>query len=184
VIQKDEFVAGMAALGGAFGREVEAPVQRMYYAVLNPRLTTEQFQEAVSRVVATQTFWPSPAVLLNAVKADDESRALLAFEHVNRITGQSGGYRFLTAETYHREFDAPTRQAISAVGGLVTIANTSEDRWSGLQRRFSEAYQTALRPALAVPADGPDPRARRLIAETADKLEKLGGRDRALGRDR
>lgn len=179
MIEKDSFLAGIALLGGAFGREVDAAVQRAYFLVLSPQLTTEEFTKAVELTMASEKFWPSPAVIMSKIKADGESRAILAFEHVNRVTSSHGGFRYLTAETFHKEFDAPTRAAISAVGGLAAIGNTPEERWPSLQKKFAAAYQTSLQPRIAAPKI--DPRVRALVNSTANAL--TSGRDRAAGRD-
>jgi hypothetical protein len=178
MIDKDAFLAGMAVLAGSFGREVDAGVQRAYYVVLSPKLTTDEFERAVSLTISSESFWPSPATILGKVQADDSTRALLAFEHVNRVLGSNGGYRYLTAETYQREFDAPTKAAISAVGGLGAITNTSEERWPSLQKKFVGAFIVSTQPKLT--ARTQDAKVRQLVRETASTLS---GRDRAAGRD-
>lgn len=178
MIDKDVFLAGMAVLAGSFGREVDAGVQRAYYMVLSPKLTTEEWERAVAGAISSETFWPSPAVLLSKVQADDSTRALMAFEHVTRVLGANGGYRYLTAETYHREFDAPTQAAITAVGGLSAITNTPEERWLSLQKKFAAAFVASTQPKLTPPVQ--DTKVRQLVRETASILS---GRDRAAGRD-
>jgi hypothetical protein len=175
VIEKEPFLAGLAILAGAFGREVDAPVQRAYYAVLSPQMTTEDFEKAVSLTLASESYWPSPAVILSKVKADAESRGLVAFERVNRVMGANGGHRFLSHDTYIREFDEATRMAISAVGGLAKIGDTTEDRWPALQRRFVAAHTEASSPTKRLPAAPIDPRVDALVNRV------LSGRDRAAG---
>lgn len=181
MIDKDAFIAGIAVLAGAFSREVDAPVQRAYYAVLSPQMTTEEFEKAVALTLTSETFWPSPAVLLSKVKKGDEGKGLLALEHVTRIVDKAGGFRFLPHATYLAEFDAPTRAAISVCGGLVVITNTSEERWPAMQRKFAAAYTQALNPKPALSAPPTDARVKQLVASTADAL--TSGRDRAAGRD-
>lgn len=179
MIDKTIFATGMGQLAGAFKTNLDPAVSRMYYGILSSRLTTEQFAEAVAAALATETFWPSPAKLLEKVKADDETRGLLGFEHVNRVLGNNGGLRYLTTETYNREFDAPTRAAISAVGGLGAITNTSEERWGSLQKRFAAAFTTATQPRIAAPQT--DPRVKQLVGNVASYL--TSGRDLAAGKD-
>jgi hypothetical protein len=179
-IDKDRFLAGLAVLAGAFGREIDGPVQRAYYAVLNPKMTNEQFETAIQRTLEQETFWPSPAVIAGKVLADEQSTALLAFEHVNRVMSAHGGYRYLSHATYHEQFDAPTKAAISAVGGLAEITNTSAERWPSLQRRFASAYIESKQPRIAAPQT--DGRVLKLVASTADAMPS--GRDRAAGVDR
>lgn len=179
MIEKEAFLAGLAVLAGAFGREIDGPVQRAYYAVLSPQLTSEEWERAVSLTLASEKFWPSPATLLSKVKADDNSRALLAFEHVNRVTNDAGGYRFLTYDAFHSEFDAATKAAISEIGGLAEIANTPENQLAALRRRFATAYLAHGQPRLAPSTI--DPRVKQLTRSTARALSS--GRDRAAGRD-
>lgn len=141
MIDKDEFAGGMAVLAGAFGREIDGPVQRMYYGILSAKLTTEEFRQAITTTMATETFWPSPAVILGKVPRLAEDRPALAFAHVNKILSQNGGFRFMTFQTFQTEFDAPTKHAIAAVGGLSAITNTPEERWPALAKRFATAYR-------------------------------------------
>lgn len=175
-IDKDSFLAGLAVLAGAFSREVDAPVQRAYYTVLSRELTTEEFERAVTITLETETFWPSPAVILSKVKADKEGAAALALEHVNRVTNAHGGFRYLTADVFHREFDAPMRAAISACGGLAKMADADERT---VRRRFAKAYQASLQPRIAAPQT--DARVKQLVGSVANAL--TSGRDRAAGRD-
>lgn len=178
-IEKQSFAVGMGLLAGAFSRTADEPVMKAYYTILTAQLSTAEFEEAVTRTLATETFWPSPAVLLGKIKAGDDNKAALAFEHVNRVTGGAGGFRFLSYAAYQDAFDAPTRIAIAAVGGLSEIANTPLERWPGLQRRFAAAYLASLRPALTAPTI--DGRVRQLVGSVASTMGTLSGRDRAAG---
>ena len=182
MIDKQVFAAGLGLLAGAFNRTVDPPISRVYYSVLSSRLTTEQFEAAVQRVLAEETFWPSPAVLLR--KADlpmPQYAAIEALNHVTRVLSETGGYRFLPHERFHAEFDAPTKAAISAVGGLADLCDTPVERWAGLTKRFTDAYLRALQPTLPHPAV--EPRVSHLVRQTARSLPTIGlsGRDRAAG---
>lgn len=181
MIDKEIFTTGIAVLAGAFGREVDAPVQRAYYLVLSPQMTNDEFERAVQLTLTSETFWPSPATILAKVKADETSKGLLALEHVNRITEAHGGFRYLPHATFHAEFDAPTRAAISVVGGLQQIANTPENQRAGLQKRFAAAYLAALHPLPRIEAPPLDPLVKNLVRSTVKSLPS--GRDRAAGRD-
>ena len=90
MIDKQIFLTGMTALAGAFGREVDGPIQVAYYRVLNPKLSTEEFERAVAIALETETFWPSPAVLLGKVRQAAEAQALGAFEHVTKVMRDNG----------------------------------------------------------------------------------------------
>lgn len=164
MIDKHTFAAGMTALSGAFGREIDGPVSAMYYGILSPKLTGAEFQAAILKTCESETFWPSPGVILSKVPRLKEDAGYLAFEHVNRVTSEHGGYRFLPHEVFQREFDAPTRAAIAKVGGLAAIANTNEDRWTALGKRFAAAYQSAV---------SPEPEAPRLRSANTDAAERI-----------
>lgn len=162
MIDKNTFISGMAALSGSFGREIDGAVQRMYFGILSSKLTTDEFERAVKETVETETFWPSPAVLLGKVARLKLDAGYVALEHVNRVTSEHGGFRYLPHETYQRQFDAPTKVAITAVGGLAMIASTSEERWPALARKFAAAYHDAV-------AGGP------LLAEREDRKSLAAG---------
>jgi hypothetical protein len=169
-IDHTAFAAGMGLLAGAFNRTVDAPISRVYFGILSQRLTTAEFERAITLVLSEETFWPSPAVILGKVVQDDSERALAAFEHVNRVVGAAGGHRFLSHDTYQREFDAATRAAISAVGGIAEICNTVIERWPALERRFVKAYSAALVPSLPTLQD--DPKVKQLVTQTARALSE------------
>lgn len=179
MIDKQKFVTGMALLAGSFGREVDAPIQAAYYRVLNPQLNDAEFERAIALTIEQETYWPSPAVLLGKVKQDTTTKALAALEHVGRVTSQHGGYRFLPHEVFQQEFDAPTKAAIAAVGGLHGIANTHEERWPSLQKKFAAAYAESVQPKLPAPAET-DGKVKQLVGQTARQLT-LSGRDRSAG---
>lgn len=166
-ITPHRFSAGMAALAGNFGREIDTPTQALYYAVLSPRLTDEEWHAALERVVSEDTFWPSAATILQKVKPSHEVSGESAFDHVNRVTRHYGGYRFLPHAVYLSEFDEPTRAAISAVNGLAAIANTTDERWPALKKRFAAAYAAALKPRpVELAPTGTDGRVVRLVKDT------------------
>lgn len=181
-LDKSKFLAGLAVLAGAFGREVDGPVQRAYYTVLGSQLTDAEFERAVNLCLASETYWPSPAVILGKVKQGDTAAGLAALEHVGRVMGQHGGARFLPHAKY-QEFDAPTKAAIAKCGGLLEIQNTSSERWPSLQKKFATAYTDALHPQPQLPAPSTDPQVKDLIGTTVRKLSLVSGRDRAAGPD-
>lgn len=183
MIDKQAFAAGLGILSNNFKTTVDAALSRVWYGVLSARLTTEEFERAVAISIAEDTFWPSAASLIAKVAPlSPADLGATALEHVNRILSQHGGHRFLSHATYHAEFDAPTRAAISAVGGLSEITGCSIERYGSLTKKFAAAYANALEGPKALPAQGTDPRVKQLSASTARVLT-LSGRDRAAGKD-
>lgn len=173
MISKAVFAEGMGQLGGAFGREIDEPVTRMYYAILSPAMSNEQFVAAVTETVSTERFWPSPAVLLEKAGKDSEAQAQIAFRVVADALNTHGGYRFLPT-TISQSWDAPTWAGIKAIGGLREITECTERNWPSLVRRFTKAYQDATKPKLALVRDTVQPQATALVASVS--------RDRQLPR--
>lgn len=174
MIDKDVFATGMGLLCGAFNRTLDAAVSRAYYGTLGQRMTTAEFEAAVQKCLADDTFWPSPAVLLAKVQTDPMQGGAAALEHVNRVLSAHGGHRYLTHATYHAEFDGPTRAAISAVGGLAEITGTTIERHPGMVRKFATAYASALAGPKRLASPPIDPRVTSLVAG-------IVGRDRSAG---
>jgi hypothetical protein len=177
MIDKAVFAAGMGQLGGAFGREVDGAVSAMYYSVLSPHLSDEQFVDAVKQVCGTETFWPAPAVILETAGVSPQQRSEGALRAVNDALLEHGGYRFLPA-AISQSWDAATWAAIKEIGGLKEITECTHERWPKLQARFRRAYEAAfaLKPALPS-GEKPDPRVKKLVAETGRALA-LPPRDR------
>lgn len=167
MIDTVRFNAGMALLAGNFGREVDGPVLRAYYAVLSPKLTTEQFDFAVAKTVETETYWPAAATLIAKVLAPQADAGVAALRHVNATMGKHGGFQYLPFAVYQAEFDAPTKDAIKAVGGIREIANVHEDRYAALERKFVAAYERARTAPPALPAPATDPHVDALVRDTA-----------------
>ena len=142
MIDKATFSAALAVLAGAFGREVDAGVSVAYYRVLSRRLTTEEFERAVSTVIETEKFWPSPAVLLAAARPKDDAR--IALGALIAQLRDKGGFQFFP----HASFQALTpevKAGIKAVGGLREITMASAKDMPTLERQFARAYNAERR---------------------------------------
>lgn len=177
MLDKAIFAEGMGQLGGAFGREIDGAVSRMYYETLAPHLTTEQFVDTVKRVIGTETFWPSPAVLLEKAGVSPQQRSEGALRVVSDALFLHGGHKSIPLEVC-QSWDAATWAGISAIGGLREITYCTDERWSGMQRRFQRAYEAALTPQTALPSDRPQSETKRLVRETGRALAlPLGDRD-------
>jgi hypothetical protein len=143
MIDRGPFAAGMALLAGCFGRDVGVPVIKAYFVVLNARLTTAEFERAVSLAITEERYWPSPAVLLAKVGRDTETAALSALSALSSRLRLGGGFLHF-APTDYAQLDQPTKAGISAVGGLREICLCEPYRAAALERRFVAAYAAAL----------------------------------------
>jgi hypothetical protein len=149
------FLAGMATLAGCYGRELDQVTLRAYHQVLSARLTTEEFERAVQATIGTETFWPSPAVLVAKVKA--QTPAAAAFARLVDQLRQHGGYRFFPHSAY-QELDEPTKAGIRAAGGLAAIDQRTDRTAASVEREFAKAYTAKLaelEAALVPPANAP-----------------------------
>jgi hypothetical protein len=183
MIDKDVFAAGMGVLANNFNKTVDAALSRVWYNTLSPRMTNADFERAVKLSIERDTFWPTAAALIAKVAPDSpETKGAAALEHVNRVLSSVGGHRFLPHADY-QAFDAPTKAAISAVGGLAEITNCSIERSGSLVKKFTTAYAKAIEGPTQLPAPSIDPRVKQLTASTARSLSLLSGRDRAAGPD-
>lgn len=184
MIDKNVFAAGLGVLANNFNKIVDPALSRVWYGVLSPKLDNAEFERAVKLSIEQDTFWPTAASLLAKVAPPPtESQGAEALKHVNRVLKDSGGHLFLSYEKFHAEFDAPTRAAISAVGGLAEITGCSVERYASLTKRFAAAYTKALETPLALPATGTDSRVASLVKDTARSLTLVSGRDRAARND-
>lgn len=167
MIDKDVFAQGMGQLGGAFGREIDGPVSKMYYATLSPHLTNEEWIEAVTRTVTEETFWPSPAVVLSKIKETEQESAVRAFAHVKRTLALYGGFRFIPVDVA-KSFDSATWAAIKELGGLSQVMEENE-------KKFTRAYLNFLKPRAPRIKPSEDSRVKQLTSGIGS-----GGRDKAL----
>lgn len=171
MIDKEIFAQGMGQLGGAFGREIDGPVSKMYYGILSQRLTTEQFTAGIVTTIASERFWPSPAVILSHALGDPDVIAIRALTVVRDTLSKHGGVRYTPFEAV--QFDAPTWAAIKEVGGLEACTLERSER------RFVKAYLAAINPAPAITHVTPEriqPAARQMISAVAQSI----GRDHAI----
>lgn len=142
---KPKFVAGLAILAGAFGRMVDAPVQKAYWRVLAPKLSIEEFEHAVGQAIEKETYWPSPAVLLEVVRPKDEAQRALS--GVVGWLRDCGGHLHAPHEDFQK-LPAETRAGIAAVGGLRAISLAHVEDMPRIERLFSQGFTGARYPAL------------------------------------
>ena len=140
MIDKAKLIAGMALLAGAFGREVDGAVIGMYFDTLSPALSTEEFEHAVEIAVAKETYWPSPAVLLEYGKP--RARAARALAAVSDDLREHGGFKFYPHGRF-LELPAEVKAGIRAIGGLRALTLAEVQDMPRLERKFADAYEEA-----------------------------------------
>ena len=152
MIDKQAFKAGLAVLAGAFSRDLDEAVILTYYRVLNPRLSTDEFQRAVQIVLETETFWPPPATIVNAIHPPNAGQ--LALKAVFDAMRPFGGHLHFPHSEFQK-FSPAQKAGIKAAGGLGALSTASEKRQPYLERQFVEGYESVADPAkaLAEPKD-------------------------------
>jgi len=171
MISPTQFAQGMALLGGTFGREVDGPVSKLYYEAISPLLTDEQWQMAVRKVCASETFWPPCAILIRAGLGDPKEQSAAQLEMVVDTLKNHGGFRYLSPQI-SAGFSTATWAGISAAGGLMKISTATDQNWPIIQKRFREAYENAIapQPMLEDGEDEPQEETRRIVAQVTERL--------------
>jgi len=137
VIDRKVFAFEMTVLRDRFGRKdmTDETIAR-YLDYLDPLMNTSEFQAAARVVFNEDTFWPSPARLLAAVRGDPKRHAESAWaamlEHAKR-----GEYPALDA------LPEATRAALKAVPLREIMYADSDIKLARLKREFTEAHQHA-----------------------------------------
>lgn len=75
------FVTEMTILRDRFGRQnMTAETIARYLDFLSPRMSTAEFQSAAREVFNNDTWWPSPARFLDAVRGDPKAEGAAAWD--------------------------------------------------------------------------------------------------------
>lgn len=167
MIDPAEFERGIALLASTFPQSrVDGPLSLAYYRVLSPDLSTAEFVAAVGRVMATERFWPSPAVILAAA---GKSRAASVGESATRLEAQAafGALRSIAEKTIHGpswradriapELGDCALSAFRAIGGQARLRElaAADEHWA--RKDFITAYEDAARVrAAGLPLPTPD----------------------------
>jgi hypothetical protein len=143
--------AAMVTLGERFARSVSAPLIRIYHDALAQALRLEQLEKAVRVVCIEDTFFPSPARLIEAATGniDDAARVQwdesIAAHHANR----------------RAELDSFAKSAWHSLGGREYAFSSQMDasRLLKLREQFLHDYAARARAervnALALPSVKP-----------------------------
>jgi hypothetical protein len=109
-------------------------------------------------------------VILEKIRPSAEG----AFQTVVDALNAHGGYRFIPGEVYQR-FDAPTKAALKAIGGMAKITNCEGDAsWERLKKKFAAAFGEAVNPQPAI-ADTRQPDTKRLVARVSKDMALPNG---------
>lgn len=152
MIDVKAFRTGMEELGTAYDRPITKERLDIFGRVVSPRLTTEQWKQAVKRALEAEKFFPAPAVLLRYGLGEGSPRAsaitayeqiLHAFEHGEKLGPRDVGEKWGLA----------AREAFIAAGGARAFAWCEPDNEPFRRRDFAAAWVETVEqePARALP---------------------------------
>lgn len=114
MIDQNVHLEWFAVLAERFGRSFTPTLHDAYLIALDPHLTTEEFVRGCQTVFWGDTFWPTPARIVDAALGSLEERGIaqwsLLWETVTR--DQSG------------EIDSVTRAVLRDMGGFIAIQSS------------------------------------------------------------
>jgi hypothetical protein len=127
------FSSNWELLNRHFRHNCDAEIMRIYYEYLSPRMTTEEFVQAIEQVLVDENYFP-PAVTI-AEKAHGSSQAVAAkeWEVITEAAKQGKA----------PELCSVAQKALDSIGGRYLIERADIYReMSHLRRQFIDAFHT------------------------------------------
>ena len=134
---KARFATLIYAAGTMFGTQVEKPLIAMYWQVISPVMSIEEFEAAMAKHIATGRFFPKPVDLTGA--EDFEHAALEAWEIANRAMAAMGSYR---AVNFH---DPAINATIRSLGGWIEFGQLNSRTEKFYRADFLKVFQAFKR---------------------------------------
>lgn len=133
MIEPRVFAAQMALLEQRYNKTLSDPILHEYLEYLNPRLASDQFAQAAKTVRGTDTFYPSPARLVEVALGSIDDRA--ALEWMALLAAHNAGQRAENVTASARKIWSETYSA-----GQLNAADGTE-RLSFIRRDFLSSYR-------------------------------------------
>lgn len=133
----------MAMLGEIHDKKITKVLTSAYWEVLKHH-DDEDVEAAFKDAVATCTFFPKPAEILERIqKQEPEDAPLLAWARVMNALESVGPHM-------DPILDASTMNCVRAMGGWSYLCNLSYDELKWQEKRFVEYYETMTKSPLAL----------------------------------
>lgn len=119
-----------------FNRDPHVGLATFYLEALERRLKPDEIRQGVSRVLYSDTYWPSPERIVEAARGGSESvteRALEQWRKCQRI--MSGGLH--TTKT----MDPIGQEVVGALGGTSALQRTQRDEVQYRRKEFIRLYK-------------------------------------------
>jgi hypothetical protein len=141
MIEPQVFAHYMSILADRHGRAFAAPTLKLYYDLLSPALSTQEFCAAVGLSVRDDKFFPAASELIEKVKPrpNPKLNAQRSFDHIKSLV-QRYGFQWIP-ETELARLKPSAHAALVAVGGMRQIAYMNPDHERFVRERYEEAYE-------------------------------------------
>jgi len=152
MIDQQVFLEEIGILMDWFEKDFEEATLRRLHQRLSQHLSTEEFQQAASRVFDTARFFPRVRDFVSAIKGDPETQALEEWEICVKAAARADS-------SIVDRLSAAGQFALRSVGGVSGLGRVTEDelRWAkkefvSARLAWAPAVGPALPPASPIPA--------------------------------
>lgn len=127
----------MAVLFEMYDRKPSDAILEGYWLVLQD-MDNNDFQSAIKSVLSNRTFasLPKPAEILEAVKPDTESIAVLIWGDIERAMIKAGAYESITFE------DKVVNSVVESLGGWIHLCKMDTDELKWVRKDIKKLYDT------------------------------------------
>jgi hypothetical protein len=120
-----------ALLGDRFNRAASAPMVKMYaQAFESLEFTPDELQNAVNIVIFEDTFFPSPARLIEAARGSLEGQAVEMWDE----------YIHAIAEDRASKVDQIARDSLNSIGSRSALEGATGSQFVTMRSKFVEEY--------------------------------------------
>ncbi|HET8689380.1 MAG TPA: DUF6475 domain-containing protein [Methanosarcina sp.] len=135
MLNKDLFKSHMGMLFEMYDRQPTRALLDGYYLVLQD-MTDDEFKQAIKSILSSRTFasLPKPAEILEAVKPDTESIAVLIWQDIERAMIKGGVYASLTFE------DNVVNSVVESLGGWIHLCKMDTDELKWVRKDIKKLY--------------------------------------------
>lgn len=130
-------LAIMVSLGERFARETSTPLVRMYHQALEPHLTDSELETGTRIVIAEDTFFPSPARLIEAATSSIDDQAAANWSELLAAN----------REDRKHEADHIARESLADLGGNQILKSMTGDAVLRVRSAFLTEYTRRARAA-------------------------------------
>lgn len=137
MLNKDLFKKYMAMLFEIYNRQPTAALMDGYFMVLK-KMDDSEFVSAIESILSNRSFatLPKPAEILDAVKPDTDSLAVLVWSDIERAMIKGGVYASITFE------DKVVNSIVDSLGGWIHLCKMDIDELKWAKKEVRKLYET------------------------------------------